>query len=337
MCAPSDRDATKGAMDNLTHGLFGLAVGALRKPEGRHELSPTDKAVLLSCAVAAELPDLDYLWPAGDAVLRTLQAHRGPSHALVCAPLVAAIAMSVAKLVFRQARLAPVFGWSVLAVVFAHLLPDLWTGWGTRVFWPMSDARHAFDWTGVIDPLVTLPLLSGAVWGWRRRDRWRRAVLVGLFVSLGYIGLRVAIAQAITAQVAKAHPTASDVRVFPRVVGVFSWRYVATYPGKYVAGQASLFSGPQEARRVLAAPDGALPEGVAGVKSVDEAVQWARFPVVTHRPLGQGATRVEVADLRYHLHGEPTLRFVIEVNATGEVTHAAMERGGTARELLKRW
>ena len=44
-------------MDTLTHGLLGLAVGAARRPdvkpdEGR--ASPTDRAVLLSCVIAAD-------------------------------------------------------------------------------------------------------------------------------------------------------------------------------------------------------------------------------------------------------------------------------------------
>jgi hypothetical protein len=66
-------------MDTLTHGLLGLTVGAIRQPEG----TPTDRAVLLAAVIAAELPDLDYLWPSDKLVLVTLRAHRGLSHALV--------------------------------------------------------------------------------------------------------------------------------------------------------------------------------------------------------------------------------------------------------------
>ena len=44
-------------MDNLTHGLVGLAIGALRKPDGGpgtgRTFSPTDKAVLFASVVAA--------------------------------------------------------------------------------------------------------------------------------------------------------------------------------------------------------------------------------------------------------------------------------------------
>ena len=55
-------------MDSLTHALLGLTLGALRKPNAPRgiPLTPTDRAVLLAAVIAAELPDLDYLWPAGE-------------------------------------------------------------------------------------------------------------------------------------------------------------------------------------------------------------------------------------------------------------------------------
>lgn len=323
-------------MDNLTHGLFGLAVGALRRPDAR-KLTPTDKAVLLGCVVAAELPDFDYLWPAGNDVLRTLQAHRGPSHALLCAPIVAGLAVLFTRLFFRNARAAPVFGWSILAVVFAHLLPDLWTGWGTRVLWPFSEKRWALDWTGVIDPFVTLPLLAGAVWGWRKRDHWRRAVLVGLSVAALYVGARIGVGQVLENKVRANHPAAVDTRVFPQVVGFTSWRYVVIYPDSYSAGVVSLHDALEEGRTVQKAPNGPLPKHVENVPSVHEAVSWARFPVVRHETDDAGTTRVEIADLRYHMHGEPTLRFVVDVDGDGAVAAARLERGGSARELLERF
>ena len=70
-------------MDSLTHGLLGLAIGSLRRPDGNRA------AVLLGCVLAAELPDLDYFWPADNSVLHSLKAHRGLTHSVFAAPLVA--------------------------------------------------------------------------------------------------------------------------------------------------------------------------------------------------------------------------------------------------------
>ncbi len=328
-------------MDNLTHGLFGLAIGALRPPDVRpgapESASPTDRAVLVASVLAAELPDLDTLLARGDAVTVALQAHRGLSHALISAPVVALVATLAARAVFRGARWAPVFLTSLASVVFAHLLPDLWTGWGTRLLLPFSDARLSLDWTMVVDPWVTLPLLAGAVVAWRRRAAWRRALLVGFACSAAYVGLRVATWAALTQRVEATYASAEAVRVFPLPFSAGTWRYVATLPGGVLAaGDVPLAGPPVEAGREPASED-VLTEDLRAVPTVREALAWARFPRVSLEPLPEGGQRIRIADLRYHLRGEPTLAFVIHLDAANTVQHAQLERGGSAKELLRRW
>src|SRR5688500_15397671 len=126
-------------MDSLTHGLLGLALGALRRADADRS------AVLVACVLAAEIPDLDYLWPADNSVLHALQAHRGLTHSLIAAPLVALTATALAKVAFRRARAVSLLSWSLPAVLLAHLLADAWTGWGTRLWLPFSDARVTLD------------------------------------------------------------------------------------------------------------------------------------------------------------------------------------------------
>jgi inner membrane protein len=325
-------------MDNLTHGLLGLAVGALRRPDSAAPpLSATDKAVLLGCVLAAELPDLDTLLPAENSVVHALQAHRGLSHALLFTPVIALAATAVARLVFRSARTRPVFLSSLLSVTLAHLLADLWTGWGTRVLLPFSDRRLTLDWTMVVDPLVTLPLLAGAAVAWRRRALWRRALLVGAALCAAYLGLRIGLQTALSSRVRATYPAAERVQVFPALLSVTTWRYVAVLPEHYAAGTVSALGAPHEqARPPLPTPE-ALPSALRAVPTVREALAWARFPVVTSAPAPEGGTRVRIGDLRYHLQGRPTLEFVLELDANLRVRHAQLERGGSARELLRRW
>ncbi len=73
------------------------------------------------------------------------------------------------------------------------------------------------------------------------------------------------------------------------------------------------------------------------VPTVHEALAWARFPVISSAPGANGRTAVRIGDLRYHLRGEPTLAFVLELGPDLGVTEARLERGGSARELLQRW
>jgi inner membrane protein len=126
------------------------------------------------------------------------------------------------------------------------------------------------------------------------------------------------------------------VRVFPAPFSVGTWRYVARMPGgAFAAGDVPLAGAPREARRVDAPAD-VLPEALRAVPTVREALAWARFPVVTVSPVEAGR-EVRIADLRYHLRGEPTLTFVIRVDAAHAVTEAKLERGGSVSELLRRW
>ena len=326
-------------MDNLTHGLLGLALGALRRPEAPAgaPLSPTDKAVLLGSVLASELPDLDTLLPAANSVDHALRAHRGLSHALAFAPLVALTATALALLVFRRARFLPVYLSSLLALGVAHLLPDLWTGWGTRLLLPFSDQRLTLDWTMVVDPLVTLPLLVGTVWAWRRRARWRGALLVGLACSAAYVGMRGVLQATLTSRVREAMPGAERVQVFPAWLSLTTWRYVTVLPSEYVAGTVSLGGSPHAERRLPRPGPDALPANVRAVPTVHEALAWARFPVISSTPVAEGRTVIRIGDLRYHLHGEPTLAFVLELGPDLAVTEARLERGGSARELLERW
>jgi inner membrane protein len=323
-------------VDTLTHGLLGAAVGAVPLPRALADPSPrAARAGVIVGVVASELPDLDYLLPAGDAVLSMLQAHRGLTHSIIFVPVIALVAALIVQRFFPDARRVPLFVRALIAVPLAHLLPDLWTGWGTRLLLPFSDTRAALDWLMVIDPVFTLPLAAAAVLAFRRRAHWRRIMLAGVAVSVAYVGARVGIALRLTADVRAVYPAAASVHVFPAPLAVWRWRYVARVDGDYAAGEVALGEEPVERARVPATPTGPMPAALAAVPTVREALLWARFPVV--RVATEGSTeRVDIADLRYHLRGEPTLKLVIVVTA-GTVTEARLDRGGSASDLWRRW
>lgn len=318
-------------MDSLTHGLLGLAVGSLRCPDRDRG------AVLVGCVLAAELPDLDTFWPADDSVLHALMAHRGLTHAVLFAPLVALTATALTKLFFRRTSATSIFLWSLPAVLFAHLLADAWTGWGTRLALPFSDARVTLDWMMVVDPLFTVPLLVGALWGIRRRTLIRRAVLTGAAVSCLYLAARVAIRAELTDRVQASYPKAEAVQVFPSWLGPIHWRYVAVVGDRYAVGSADAFAAPQEqAVHRRPAPD-ALGPFARSNRTVREALAWARFPVVDEQPRAPSGVELSIADLRYHLNGAPTLSFQIALDDRAQVVSATLDRGGSVRSLLERF
>lgn len=189
----------------------------------------------------------------------------------------------------------------------------------------------------VVDPLFTIPLLVGALWGLRRRTLNRRALLIGAAVAVGYLGARVAIRGALTATVRASYPHAEAVQVFPSWLGPTHWRYVAVVPDGYAAGRVRIFSAPEE-QAVHPRPTAETPSALARSNTtVDEALAWARFPVVTEHPRDPSGVRLSIADLRYHLNGAPTLSFQIDLDDRARVVSATLDRGGSARSLLERF
>lgn len=325
-------------MDTLTHGLLGAALVALPLPRRFETPDATPRrAALLASVLAAELPDLDYLLPARDAVLHTLSAHRGYSHSLLAAPVVALLAALLTKALFRRAALRTLYARALLSVPLAHLLPDLWTGWGTRLLLPLSDRRLALDWTMVVDPVFTGPLLLAVLWSTFRREQFRRAMAFAAAACALYMALRVGSLLHLTARVASAYPRARSVHVFPALLSVTRWRYVARFDAEYAIGSVALDEPPLEAARHRALPTGPIAHDLQRVATVREALSWARFPVVSTIVLDSSVRRVSIADLRYHLSGAPTLSFVIDVARDGTVQQARLERGGSAAELLRRF
>jgi inner membrane protein len=58
---------------------------------------------------------------------------------------------------------------------------------------------------------------------------------------------------------------------------------------------------------------------------------------VKEQPRVPSGVRLEIADLRYHLNGEPTLSFQLELDDQGRVLAATLDRGGSAASLLERF
>jgi inner membrane protein len=141
-------------------------------------------------AVLGTLPDLDVVFnPFLDAV-QQLAIHRSFSHsflfALVAAPL---LGWLLHRLHHRRHPDATWMAWSGLSwwCLATHILIDLFTVYGTQIFWPLTDHPYALDAIFIIDPLFTLPLTAGLLVALLSRQH-RKAVWWGLAVSTAYLG-----------------------------------------------------------------------------------------------------------------------------------------------------
>lgn len=237
-------------MDSLTQAVLGAAVG--EAAGGRR----FGRRAALWGAVAGTLPDLDilaypFLDPAGE-----LRFHRGITHALVFAPVVAPLAAAALTRWYRT-RGRPAFasarGWALVWfwALLTHPLLDLFTVYGTQLFRPFSDYPAALSSVFIIDPLYTLPLLVALAVAlvWRRR---RAAVWTGLALSTVYLGWSL-VAQGLAREAVERSLAAQGVRaeqllVTPAPLTTLLWTATVDTGDGFLVGSRSLFDGERPVR-----------------------------------------------------------------------------------------
>lgn len=223
-------------MDLITQGVLGAAVGMVG---WRHKMG---RPAILAGACFGLLPDLDVV--AGVAgQWASLVHHRGISHALIFAPVMAwplgAIAWKAAS-AWRTKRPGLESGflsWVHLAfwAMWTHPLLDAFTSYGTQLYLPFSSTRVAWDGVSIIDPLYTFPLIAALIasWLWRTHPtRGRMITAAALAWTVLYLGFGVwqnhrAITWARTQFQQTFKRPASHMRALPMLANLFSWRIVA--------------------------------------------------------------------------------------------------------------
>lgn len=175
-------------MDSLTQIVLGAAVGeaVLGRKIG-------NKAMLYG-AIAGTIPDLDVLVKNFTDTITATEAHRGFSHSivfcLIAAPL---LGWLVHKMERKQNLGWKPWAWLFFWGLFTHPLLDVFTTWGTQLFWPI-DTRLAFNIIFVIDPMYTIPFLGCVIWAMflnRESSRRRKVNWAGIIWSSSYLMVTV--------------------------------------------------------------------------------------------------------------------------------------------------
>ncbi|MDZ4815816.1 MAG: metal-dependent hydrolase [Verrucomicrobiota bacterium] len=145
-------------MDNLSHGLVGLAVGSVvfRKHLGT-------PAIWLSL-VAAEVPDLDILLHSDSDPLFFIKYHRHFTHSLVVGIVISLLVALPWILKSKEDKSKWKVWWLCSFTAFAsHCLLDAVTSYGTLLLWPFTSHRFAWDFISIVDPIFTGVLLIGGI------------------------------------------------------------------------------------------------------------------------------------------------------------------------------
>jgi len=172
-------------LDSLTQIVLGASVGelVLGKKIG-------NKAILWG-AIAGTLPDLDVLLRYFTDEISATQMHRGFSHSIVFALLIAPLLGWIAKKIHFKLKDVSFKDWTKLFfwTTVTHPLLDAHTTWGTQFFWPFN-YRLAYQNIFVVDPLYTLPFLMFLIIVMTlKKDNPKRSKFntIGLSVSSTYL------------------------------------------------------------------------------------------------------------------------------------------------------
>jgi inner membrane protein len=231
-------------MDSLTQITFGAACGeaVLGKKVG--------KKALVWGAVLGTLPDLDVFIPLGGPV-NDFVYHRGFSHSLfllaILSPLIAWLISKVHPDTKRYYR-----GWVLLSLIVleSSVILDLMTVYGTQIFWPFDNTPLAIPVLFIIDPLFTLPILSGvlAVLVLKRHNFLGHQLnTIGLCISLAYLGWAIFageyVTRRVTEKLGRQQVSYSQFISSPAPFNTLLWRVVGIEKDRYFETYFSLFDG----------------------------------------------------------------------------------------------
>ncbi|WP_104398634.1 metal-dependent hydrolase [Vibrio penaeicida] len=142
-------------MDPLTQGLLGASL-----PQSVSKKQNVVVAGVLGL-LAGMAPDLDVLIRSSTDPLLYLEFHRQFTHSLLFIPIGSLIcALVLHPLIAKRRELSFKQSWLFCALGYGtHALLDACTSYGTQLFWPLSNARFAWNTVSIIDPAFTLPIL----------------------------------------------------------------------------------------------------------------------------------------------------------------------------------
>lgn len=265
----------------------------------------------LAGLAAGLLPDADIALRSASDPLFTLEYHRQFTHSLAFSPIIALLAAGFAVGLYRLFNKR--CDWKILLFPawlagLSHIFCDVWTSYGTQVWWPFSGERVALDWISVIDPLFTVPLAACVALALRYGNR--KAAASGLAWGAVYLTFCVIQQHRATRAVndwlsAEMLPPAQRLSVRPSFGNALVWRGMAVNNGicRVVAvrcgwpGNIQLIPG--GSARLLPSPTAAAREFDIPAGSV-QAVDIARFHRFSDGWIGRHPDQPDIlADLRY--------------------------------------
>ncbi len=339
-------------MDSMTHILTG----------GMISMAIDDKKVgnwgTIAGLTVGFFPDTDFVFGLFNRKFY-LEYHRDFTHSLILIPFYALLL----SWVFVKLSKRPYF-WSYykicLPVLVSHVLLDLFTSYGTRIFSPFFEHRYAWDLVFVIDlifsAIIFFPLVVSFFW--KRSSRLIcRGSLIGLTVYVLFCWMQHGRAFELAKTFAR-HLDEEVVKTasLPQPLSPFRWaNYIETkdkvyqgfidflreeppesipHSGSALEHLNNLYYPPEKSQyrpwaRLQNSP---WVEKALATEGVRFYYWFARFPVVRSVNSNDGRHRVEFMDLSFALPGIRTpFVYYVEFDDSGKMQSEGFEKDGKKR------
>jgi len=288
-------------MDPISQGALGAVAGAICA-----DRTTIRKAALVSWA-AGMLADADIFISSASDPLLNIEFHRHFSHSLIFIPLGALLCAGFFWIVtrrwwgmsFRQLYLFSLLGYATAGIL------DACTSYGTRLFWPFSDARVAWNIISIIDPIFTVTILVLIGIGVaKKRPTWLRAgfVFACCYLCLGVVQRERTARLQVELAESRGHVPVDQPTVKPSIGNLVLWRSVYRHEDRlYVDairtgffGEAIFYEGVSIPALTLDGLSEGLPEDSVLAKDLERFNHFSDGYLAVHPEDAQ-----VVGDLRY--------------------------------------
>lgn len=318
-------------MDLVTQTVLGAAVGevVLGKKAG-------NKAILWG-AVGGLLPDLDVLITPLFNSVDGLFVHRGFSHSLIFAFLIAPPLGWLIKKINSSNPNISWLQWSKLVfwAVFTHPLLDYFTTYGTGAFLPFSGYRVEFGTIGIVDLFYTLPIILALIiiFFLNRISKVRRGIIMVtlIFTSsylLGTVGNKLYINHVFNQSFHKHDIKYSSYKTVPLPLTNFLWMGIAETKDGYYTALYSNFDSDYPDDFLFIPRNSHLLKGIESDKNLQKLISFSKG----YYHIGEDKNGLFLADLRFGRMGiDEDANFIFKFyirNDNGNVIIEEAPKGG---------
>jgi len=212
----------------MTHMVVGALTAHAVPIADSHSIQSKRKVV--TAAIAAAFPDIDYLFFWIHPLKFLVDWHRAETHSIVMLPIWAMIIGYLLSLIFKDKE-----NWAKYSVIAAiglasHIATDIITVYGTQIFSPLSDYAVSLGTTFVVDGYLTFIVVCGLSISYLVRTKAVFVSQISLSLLCGYLCLQAILKNNAVDVAQKYKQTLSNNKAvataIPQPYSPFNWKLI---------------------------------------------------------------------------------------------------------------